>query len=132
MRYPIGTQSFEQLRKDGYVYVDKTELIHRLVTTGRIYFMSRPRRFGKSLLLSTLRNYFLGRRELSDLFIDLYDEINQRDYYYNENHNTNIDISSYPNDNVHINNASLIENIVINSISFVSTSSINTLFESYE
>ena len=64
MKYPIGTQSFEQLRKDGYVYVDKTALIYRLVTTGRIYFLSRPRRFGKSLLLSTLRNYFLGRREL--------------------------------------------------------------------
>lgn len=62
--YPIGIQNFESLRKDGYVYVDKTELIHRLAKTGRYYFLSRPRRFGKSLLLSTLEAYFQGKREL--------------------------------------------------------------------
>ena len=60
MKYPIGIQSFEQIIKDGYVYVDKTALIYDLVTRGK----SRPRRFGKSLLMSTLENYFLGRREL--------------------------------------------------------------------
>ncbi|HIT15127.1 MAG TPA: AAA family ATPase, partial [Candidatus Avimuribaculum pullicola] len=64
MKYPIGIQSFEQLREDGYVYVDKTALVHKLATTGKIYFLSRPRRFGKSLLVSTLKNYFLGRKEL--------------------------------------------------------------------
>ena len=64
MKYPIGIQSFEQIIKDGYVYVDKTALIYDLVTRGKIYFLSRPRRFGKSLLMSTLENYFLGRREL--------------------------------------------------------------------
>lgn len=64
MKYPIGIQSFEQLIEDGYVYVDKTELLYRLVTTGKIYFLSRPRRFGKSLLVSTLKNYFSGRKEL--------------------------------------------------------------------
>ena len=64
MKYPIGIQSFEQLREDGYVYVDKTDLVYKLVTTGKIYFLSRPRRFGKSLLISTLENYFMGRREL--------------------------------------------------------------------
>ena len=64
MKYPIGIQSFEQLREDGYVYVDKTDLVYKLVTTGKIYFLSRPRRFGKSLLVSTLKNYFLGRRDL--------------------------------------------------------------------
>ena len=64
MKYPIGIQSFEQIRNDGYVYVDKTELIYRLVKEGKIYFLGRPRRFGKSLLVSTLENYFLGRREL--------------------------------------------------------------------
>ncbi|HIT16740.1 MAG TPA: AAA family ATPase, partial [Candidatus Avimuribaculum pullicola] len=64
MKYPIGIQSFEQLRKDGYVYVDKTALVHKLATTGKIYLLSRPRRFGKSLLVSTLKNYFLGRKEL--------------------------------------------------------------------
>lgn len=62
--YPIGIQNFEKLRKDGYVYVDKTAWVHRLVTTGSYYFLSRPRRFGKSLLISTLEAYFLGKREL--------------------------------------------------------------------
>ena len=62
MKYPIGIQSFEKLREDGYVYVDKTDLIYNLVHGGTIYFLSRPRRFGKSLLISTLENYFLGRR----------------------------------------------------------------------
>ena len=64
MKYPIGIQNFRQIREDGYVYVDKTALIHQLATTGKIYFLSRPRRFGKSLLVSTLENYFLGRKEL--------------------------------------------------------------------
>ena len=64
MKYPIGIQSFSQIREDGYVYVDKTALIYDLVTTGKIYFLSRPRRFGKSLLVSTLENYFLARKEL--------------------------------------------------------------------
>ena len=64
MKYPIGIQSFEKLRGDGYVYVDKTDLIYKLVHGGTIYFLSRPRRFGKSLLISTLENYFLGRRDL--------------------------------------------------------------------
>ena len=62
--YPIGIQNFEKLRKDGYVYVDNTAWVHRLVTTGSYYFLSRPRRFGKSLLISTLEAYFLGKREL--------------------------------------------------------------------
>ena len=64
MKYPIGIQSFEKIRKDGFVYVDKTALIYDLVNNGTIYFLSRPRRFGKSLLVSTLENYFLGRKEL--------------------------------------------------------------------
>ena len=64
LKYPIGIQSFEQIREDGYVYVDKTDLVYKLLTTGKIYFLSRPRRFGKSLLVSTLKNYFLGRKEL--------------------------------------------------------------------
>ena len=64
MKYPIGIQSFDKIIEDGYVYVDKTDLIYSLVKEGTIYFLSRPRRFGKSLLVSTLKNYFLGRREL--------------------------------------------------------------------
>ena len=64
MKYPIGIQSFDQIIEDGYVYVDKTALVYKLVTEGKIYFLSRPRRFGKSLLISTLKNYFLGRKDL--------------------------------------------------------------------
>ena len=64
VRYPIGIQSFESLRSLGYLYVDKTELIYNLVTTSKCVFLSRPRRFGKSLLLSTIQAYFEGKREL--------------------------------------------------------------------
>ena len=64
MKFPIGIQSFSHLREDGYVYVDKTDLIHRLVKNGKIYFLSRPRRFGKSLLVSTLKCYFEGKKDL--------------------------------------------------------------------
>lgn len=64
MKYPIGIQTFEQIRKDGYVYVDKTDLVYNLTHTGKIYFLSRPRRFGKSLLVSTLMCYFEGKKEL--------------------------------------------------------------------
>lgn len=62
--YPIGIQNFESLREDGYIYVDKTELVYQLVKTGRYYLLNRPRRFGKSLLISTLEAYFLGKKEL--------------------------------------------------------------------
>ena len=64
MLYPIGIQSFEEIRSGGYVYVDKTALIYRLTSTGKYYFLSRPRRFGKSLLVSTMEAYFSGRKEL--------------------------------------------------------------------
>ena len=64
MLYPIGIQDFENIRRDGYVYVDKTELVYKLANTGKYYFLSRPRRFGKSLLVSTLETYFSGRKDL--------------------------------------------------------------------
>lgn len=64
IKYPIGIQDFEGLRKDGYLYVDKTAIIRRLIEDGKYYFLSRPRRFGKSLLLSTIAAYFEGKREL--------------------------------------------------------------------
>ena len=51
--YPIGIQNFEKIRQDGYFYIDKTALVYRMVKTGSYYFLSRPRRFGKSLLIST-------------------------------------------------------------------------------
>ena len=62
--YPIGIQNFEKLRRGGYFYIDKTALIYQLVKTGSYYILSRPRRFGKSLLISTLEAYFQGKREL--------------------------------------------------------------------
>ncbi|MEO5063472.1 ATP-binding protein [Bacteroides ovatus] len=62
--YPIGIQNFESLRNDNYFYVDKTKLIYQLARSGRYYFLSRPRRFGKSLLISTLEAYFEGKKEL--------------------------------------------------------------------
>ena len=64
MLFPIGISNFEVLRNEGYAYVDKTELIYQLTHTGRVHFLSRPRRFGKSLLLSTIEAYFSGRRDL--------------------------------------------------------------------
>ena len=64
MKYPIGIQSFEKLREGGYVYVDKTDLVYSLTHEGCVYFLGRPRRFGKSLLISTLKSYYLGRKDL--------------------------------------------------------------------
>ena len=64
MKYPIGIQDFERIIEDGYVYLDKTCLVYDLVHNGKIYFLCRPRRFGKSLLVSTLKYYFEGKKEL--------------------------------------------------------------------
>ena len=64
MKYPIGIQQFSELRTNGWVYVDKTAVIYRLLSSGKYYFLSRPRRFGKSLLISTLEAYFKGQKEL--------------------------------------------------------------------
>ena len=64
MKYPIGIQSFDKIIDEDYVYVDKTDLVYSLVKEGTIYFLGRPRRFGKSLLVSTLEHYFLGHKEL--------------------------------------------------------------------
>lgn len=66
IKYPVGIQSFRSLRENGFVYIDKTEYIYNLVSRGKYYFLSRPRRFGKSLLLSTIHAYFEGRKELFD------------------------------------------------------------------
>jgi hypothetical protein len=63
-KLPVGMQDFEDLRTRDFLYVDKTEYVYRLATQGKPYFLSRPRRFGKSLFLSTLKAYFEGKREL--------------------------------------------------------------------
>ena len=61
---PIGIQTFEDIRKGSFLYVDKTDMIYQIVHAGKPYFLSRPRRFGKSLLISTFEAYFQGRKEL--------------------------------------------------------------------
>ena len=66
MLYPIGIQSFSEIREGGYAYVDKTALVYQLTHSGKYFFLSRPRRFGKSLILSTIEAYFQGRKELFD------------------------------------------------------------------
>ena len=74
-KLPIGVQSFKVLREDHYLYVDKTDYLFRLIQGGRVYFLSRPRRFGKSLFLSTLAAYFLGQKELfKGLYIEQAEE----------------------------------------------------------
>ena len=65
-KLPIGIQDFENIRREGYIYIDKTEYIYNLAHYGKPYFLSRPRRFGKSLLLSTMRAYFEGKKELGE------------------------------------------------------------------
>ena len=85
MRNPklsVGIASFQEIRQKGYHYVDKTQYIYQLVSTGKVYFLSRPRRFGKSLLLSSLAAYFLGQKEL---FNGLYLEEAERELAIEEN-----------------------------------------------
>lgn len=64
LKYPLGIQTFSKIRQSNYLYIDKTKLLHELISKGEVYFLSRPRRFGKSLLISTLESLFLGEREL--------------------------------------------------------------------
>ena len=78
-RFPLGVQHFPKLREEGYLYIDKTRWIYRLIREGAAYFLSRPRRFGKSLLVSTLEAVFQGRR---DLFCNLW--IDGSDYEWRE------------------------------------------------
>ncbi len=63
-KLPIGIQTFENIRKGGFLYVDKTAILWQIINTGKPYFLSRPRRFGKSLLISTFEAYFQGRKDL--------------------------------------------------------------------
>ena len=103
-KLPIGIQDFEKVRRDGYIYVDKTKHVYNLVNRGSYYFLSRPRRFGKSLLMSTLKSYFEGKRELfKGLAIDsiegvewqprpvLYLDLNTEKYDTSEKLNSKLD-----------------------------------------
>ena len=89
---PIGTQHFPHIVAGNYLYVDKTELIHQLIHNLRVGFLSRPRRFGKSLLISTLEAIFQGRQEL---FKDLW--IGKHDYDWLEHPVIKIDFSLLTN-----------------------------------
>ncbi|MCD8290274.1 MAG: ATP-binding protein [Prevotella sp.] len=105
MKYPIGVQDFEKLRNKGYIYVDKTAKMYELTSTGNCFFLSRPRRFGKSLLLSTMRAYFEGKKELfKGLAIEkleqewkeypvLYMDLNSGEYNTLENLESNLNSS---------------------------------------
>ena len=80
-KYPIGVQNFEKIILENYLYVDKTDLIYKLIEGSPYYFLSRPRRFGKSLFLSTLEAFFLGKKELfRGLSIDRHDDIEWKEY----------------------------------------------------
>ena len=70
-KLPIGIQAFEVMRTRGYLYVDKTQRVHQMVTEGMYYFMARPRRFGKSLLVSTLKCLFQGKKDLFEGYAGL-------------------------------------------------------------
>lgn len=87
-KFPLGIQNFSRIRTEGFLYIDKTELIYRMVTDGVAYFLSRPRRFGKSLLISTLEALFLGKKEL---FNNLW--IASSDYVWKEFPVIRLDIS---------------------------------------
>ncbi len=92
---PIGIHTFERIRNENLLYIDKTKDIYQLITTGSVYFLSRPRRFGKSLLISTLKAIFEGKRHL---FEDLW--INQNtDYAFESYHVVHIDMSQVDSDN---------------------------------
>jgi hypothetical protein len=67
MKYPIGIQDFRELRTGSYIYVDKSRHIHEILSGGKYFFLSRPRRFGKSLLISTIRELYSGSREITPL-----------------------------------------------------------------
>ena len=81
-KLPIGVQSFKDLREKGFLYVDKTKYLFQLIDNSKVYFLSRPRRFGKSLFLSTLAAYFRGQKEL---FKDLYLETAEEELAVQEN-----------------------------------------------
>ena len=78
-RLPISIQTFENIIEEEMIYVDKTKLIHDLIRQGKYYFFARPRRFGKSLLLTTLKSFFLGKKEL---FKDLYIYDKEKDWTF--------------------------------------------------
>ena len=94
---PIGISNFEKIREKDYLYIDKTKHLYNLITTGEYYFLSRPRRFGKSLLISTLYNIFRGKKEL---FKGLY--IYDSDYEWEEHPIIRLDFNVISNDNAKI------------------------------
>lgn len=83
-KLPVDISSFEKMRTEGYLYVDKTRHIYRMVTEGTFYFLSRPRRFGKSLLVSTLNCLFQGRKELFERLWIAWERLRFREKFVRE------------------------------------------------
>lgn len=109
-KFPIGIQNFSRIRNEGFLYIDKTMIIHKMITQGVAYFLSRPRRFGKSLLVSTLEALFLGKRELfSGLWID------SCDYNWTEYPVIRLDISKTVSSSSEALSTSLQEMIKVNA-----------------
>ncbi|HOK93073.1 MAG TPA: AAA family ATPase, partial [Spirochaetota bacterium] len=79
-KLPIGIQTFEKIRSDDYIYIDKTDIAFDIITNYNYVFLSRPRRFGKSLFLDTLRNIFEGKKELFK-GLAIYDKWNWEETY---------------------------------------------------
>ena len=93
MKYPIGIQNFEKIRREGYVYVDKTPWMWKMISEGSYYFLSRPRRFGKSLMVSTLEAFFSGKREL---FKGLYADTVEWDWQQYPIMHLDLNVEKYP------------------------------------
>jgi hypothetical protein len=96
-KLPVGIQDFETLRTENYLYVDKTALLYQMITQGRVYFLARPRRFGKSLLVSTLHAIFKGNKHL---FQDLW--IGQSDYSWEQHPVVWLDMSAVTNSSAEV------------------------------
>ena len=106
-RLPISIQTFENIIEEEMIYVDKTKLIHDLIRQGKYYFFARPRRFGKSLLLTTLKSFFLGKKEL---FKDLYIYDKEKDWTFYPVVHIDYSLVDYST-SLEIFNISLLENL---------------------
>ncbi len=123
MKYPLGIQTFSEIREQNYLYVDKTALIHQLIDSGKVYFLSRPRRFGKSLLISTLESLFLGQKSLFNGLA-----ITDTDYDFTEYPVIKLEFTR-----VVVKQAEDLENYIINAAnSYASTYGIELTLTSYE
>lgn len=123
MKYPLGIQTFEKIRNENYLYVDKTALIYELIMTGSTYFLSRPRRFGKSLLVSTFESLFRGKKALFEGL-----DIAETDYKFIAHPVIKFEFS-----NVQVSEANDLKNYIINNVNFYAAQfNITLTIDSYE